>query len=204
LIDNEPGPERPGFFHDGAKTGVKLMSWVRDFHFVGATMGRLQTRATIVSIAFGLIIFPALADRAFAQADKPPAPADAPAPAATPGSSPQAAPVPGAPVSAPAKKSGLSAPACSVRFLEAKVAGKLQGRTYADFRRSECGEKETTAVFPTAISPKYANEKDLDKARKLTCSDQFTANKATNANGGLKWIEKDGGYYGECVSRLKG
>ena len=43
-----------------------------------------------------------------------------------------------------------------------------------------------------------------DKARTLTCADQFTANKATNGNGSLKWIDKDGGYYGECVSRLKG
>jgi hypothetical protein len=90
-----------------------------------------------------------------------------------------------------------------VRFLEAKVAGKLNGRTYVDFRRDVCGEKETTAVFPTAISGKYDSEKDLDKARRQTCADQFTANKATNANGGLKWIEKDGGYYAECVNRLK-
>jgi hypothetical protein len=29
------------------------------------------------------------------------------------------------------------------------------------------------------------------------------ANKATNANGGLKWIEKGGGYYSECNKRLK-
>lgn len=142
-----------------------------------------------------------LADRASAQADKPAGPAaTAPAPEAAP---PGAA-NPGAPASAPAKKSSVSAPACSVRFLEAKVAGKLNGRSYTDFRRDECGEKDTTAVFPTAISPKYANEKDIDKARRQTCADQFTANKATNANGGLKWIEKDGGYYGECVSRLKG
>jgi hypothetical protein len=141
-----------------------------------------------------------LADRAFAQAGNPPAPAAAPAPVA----SPPANASPGATESAPAKKAALSAPACSVRFLEAKVAGKLGGRAYADFRREECGEKETTAVFPTAISPKYAGEKDLDKARKQTCADQFTANKATNANGGMKWIDKDGGYYGECASRLKG
>lgn len=105
---------------------------------------------------------------------------------------------------APAEKSALSIPACSVKYLEAKVAGKLQGRKWVDFRRDECGRHETTAVFPTAISPKYASEKDLDKARTKTCADQFTANKATNANGGLVWIEKDGGYYAECVIRLKG
>jgi hypothetical protein len=126
----------------------------------------------------------------------------APAADARPGQTPAPA-TPGAPVSAPATKSALSITACSVKYLEAKVAGKLNGRKWVDFRRDECGQKDTTAVFPTEIAPKYAGEKDLDKARKETCADQFTANKATNANGGLKWIEKDGGYYGECVSRLK-
>jgi hypothetical protein len=29
-------------------------------------------------------------------------------------------------------------------------------------------------------------------------------NKATNANGGLKWIQKGGGYYSECNKQLKG
>ena len=105
---------------------------------------------------------------------------------------------------APAKKSALSIPACSVRYLEMKVEGKLNGRKWVDFRRDECGAKDTTAVFPTEIAPKYSNEKDIDKARTLTCADQFKANKASDANGGLKWIEKDGGYYGECVIRLKG
>jgi hypothetical protein len=105
---------------------------------------------------------------------------------------------------APAEKSALSTPACSVKYLEAKVAGKLNGRKWVDFRRDECGKRETTAVFPTAISPKYQNDKDLDKARTKTCADQFTANKSANANGGLVWIEKDGGYYAECIIRLKG
>ena len=100
-------------------------------------------------------------------------------------------------------KSAISTPACSVKFLEAKVAGKLNGRKWTDFRREVCGEHETTAIFPTAIAPKYESEKDLDKARTKTCADQFTANKASNANGGLKWVEKDGGYYAECVNRLK-
>jgi len=59
------------------------------------------------------------------------------------------------------------------------------------------------AVFPTAISPKYAKE-SAGKARMHTCLDQYEANKATNANGGLKWIEKGGGYYSECNKRLKG
>ena len=133
-----------------------------------------------------------------------PAGGSPPAADAKPSQTPAQAPATlGAPVSAPATKSALSITACSVKYLEAKVAGKLSGRKWVDFRRDECGQKDTTAVFPTEIAPKYAGEKDLDKARKETCADQFTTNKATNANGGLKWIEKDGGYYGECVSRLK-
>ena len=131
-----------------------------------------------------------------------PAAGSPPAADAKPGQAPAPA-TPGAPVSASATKSALSITACSVKYLEAKVAGKLNGRKWVDFRRDECGQKDTTAVFPTEIAPKYAGDKDLDKARKETCADQFTANKATNANGGLKWIEKDGGYYGECISRLK-
>jgi hypothetical protein len=171
--------------------------------FVGDGMRRLKARATAFLMAVCPLVWAALpADRAFAQAGNPPAPAAAPGAAASPSPTPTDA-KPGAAESAPAKKSALSAPVCSMRFLEAKVARKLGGRTYADFRRDECGQKDTTAVFPTAISPKYAGEKDLDKARRLTCADQFTANKASNANGGLKWIESDGGYYGECVSRLK-
>jgi hypothetical protein len=61
----------------------------------------------------------------------------------------------------------------------------------------------STAVFPTAIAPAYANEKP-GKARMKTCDDQYKANKATNANGGLKWIQKGGGYWPECNKRLKG
>jgi hypothetical protein len=59
------------------------------------------------------------------------------------------------------------------------------------------------AVFPSALSPKYATE-PAGKARMHTCVDQYNANKASNANGGMKWTEKGGGYYSECNKRLKG
>jgi hypothetical protein len=58
------------------------------------------------------------------------------------------------------------------------------------------------AVFPTAISAKYSGE-SAGKQRMHTCLDQYNANKATNANGGLKWIEKGGGYYSQCNAHLK-
>ncbi|WP_407178275.1 hypothetical protein [Bradyrhizobium sp. STM 3562] len=59
------------------------------------------------------------------------------------------------------------------------------------------------AVFPNAIDPKYAKETP-GKARLHTCVDQYNANKASNGNGGLKWIQKGGGYYSECNKHLKG
>ena len=58
------------------------------------------------------------------------------------------------------------------------------------------------AVFPTGIAPKYGDETP-GKARLHTCLDQYRLNKASNANGGLKWVQKGGGYYSECNRRLK-
>jgi hypothetical protein len=100
-------------------------------------------------------------------------------------------------------KPGPGATGCGLRYLAAELAGKLKGRKWKEFREEECGAITTQAVFPAAIAPKYSGESP-DKARTLTCADQFKANKATNANDGMKWIEKGGGYYSECVSRLKG
>jgi hypothetical protein len=100
-------------------------------------------------------------------------------------------------------KAGPTATGCALKYMAAEVAGKLKGRKWKEFRQEECGESTTQAVFPSMVAPKYSGTAP-DKARTLTCADQFNVNKATNANGGLKWIEKSGGYYGECVSRLKG
>ena len=59
------------------------------------------------------------------------------------------------------------------------------------------------AVFPKAVDPKYSKETD-GKARLHTCADQWKANKTANATGGLKWIQKGGGYWSECNKKLKG
>jgi len=59
------------------------------------------------------------------------------------------------------------------------------------------------AVFPNAVDPKYSKESE-SKARMHTCVDQYNANKTSNGNGGLKWIQKGGGYYSECNKKLKG
>lgn len=59
------------------------------------------------------------------------------------------------------------------------------------------------AVYPNAVDAKYAKE-TASRARMHTCLDQYKANKAGNGNGGLKWIQKGGGYYSECSKKLKG
>jgi hypothetical protein len=59
------------------------------------------------------------------------------------------------------------------------------------------------AIFPNTVDQKYSKESE-GKARMHTCLDQYNANKAANANGELKWIQKGGGYYSECNKRLKG
>ena len=119
---------------------------------------------------------------------------------------------------------------CSAKYKAAQNAGTLKGMKWNDFRKAECGSDATAAppaaptstttapparpasppaapignvVFPSAVAPKYSNESE-GKARMRTCLDQYNANKAANGNGGMKWVEKGGGYYGECNKRLKG
>jgi hypothetical protein len=75
----------------------------------------------------------------------------------------------------------------------ALLAGLLAGAAQA----------ATPAVLPATVAPKYSKEKP-GKARMHTCRDQYAANKAANANGGLKWIQKGGGYYSTCLKKLKG
>src|SRR5262249_34925877 len=110
---------------------------------------------------------------------------------------------------------------CSAKYKAAQQAGTLNGQKWADFRKAECGTgaaaapaptaapapapsaaAPSNAVFPSAVDSKYSSEK-AGTARMHTCRDQYNANKANNANGGLRWIQKGGGYYSECNKRLK-
>jgi hypothetical protein len=58
-----------------------------------------------------------------------------------------------------------------------------------------------SSVFPSMVAPKYRQE-PAAKGRLHTCRDQYQANKAANANGGLRWIQKGGGYYSACLKAL--
>jgi len=132
-------------------------------------------------------------------------------------------------VSLPAQ--ALTMKECSAKYKEAQTAGTLNGKKWNDFRKAECGATAAAtpaaapapapapapaapaartatapagdAVFPSAVDQKYSTEK-AGRARMHTCRDQYAANKANNGNGGLRWIEKGGGYYSECNKKLKG
>jgi hypothetical protein len=168
-----------------------------------------------ITASIGAIVFfqiaPAMAADTSASVGRLAQAAEPAASATAPASQPKAPDPSPPPVSAPANptstaavvKPAPSAAGCGLKYLTAEVSGKLKGRKWKEFREQECGPTTSNAVFPTAVAPKYSTETP-DKARTHTCADQFTANKATNANDGLKWIEKSGGYYSECVSRLKG
>lgn len=80
----------------------------------------------------------------------------------------------------------------------ATTAGKPPAATAA-----KPAGKAKAAVFPKAVSTKYSDE-TAGRARLKTCADQYNANKAANANGELKWIEKGGGYWSQCNAKLKG
>jgi hypothetical protein len=72
-------------------------------------------------------------------------------------------------------------------------------------RASSLPDAPTVAplVLPRAVNPKYAALESPGKAHLHTCADQYDADKATNSNGGMKWIEAHGGYYSTCVKNLR-
>ena len=124
---------------------------------------------------------------------------------------------------------GLTMKECSVKYQKAKTDGTLGDLKWNSFRKAKCGadaaddetvpapdeasytnepETPTTTAphgvkFPRAISSKYSSESQ-GKARMHTCLDQYYANKESNSLGGLKWIQKGGGFYSLCNSKLKG
>jgi hypothetical protein len=108
---------------------------------------------------------------------------------------------------ATAPAQALTSQECSAKYQAAKSGGTLNGMKWNDFRKAPPMAAPAfpsgPANFPMAINPKYAQE-SAGKARMHTCVDQYNANKETNGNGGLKWIQKGGGYYSECNKRLKG
>ena len=113
---------------------------------------------------------------------------------------------------------------CSVKYQSAQAAGTLKGMKWNDFRAKECGADATAepevskdndeepakativapkgVAFPTAVAAKY-NKESAGKARMHTCVDAYNDNKTKGTLGDLKWIQKGGGYYSLCNTKLK-
>lgn len=130
---------------------------------------------------------------------------------------------------ADADAKGLTMAECSAKYQAAKSSNSLGGMKWNDFRKAQCGsnasdddtvpnpteasyDSEPAAPtakaprgvkFPSAVAKKYSSETP-GKARMHTCLDQYYANKDSDALGGLKWIQKGGGFYSLCNARLKG
>ena len=86
---------------------------------------------------------------------------------------------------------------------EPKEAAKKGSKKDAAKEAAAPAAPSGPAVYPNAVDPKYSKETE-GKARMHTCLDQYKANKAANGNGGMRWIQKGGGYYSECSKKLKG
>lgn len=120
--------------------------------------------------------------------------------------------------------SAITMAECSAKYQAAKDKGTLGSLKWNEFRRTKCGvedvaepardepfveepEKATSrapagVTFPRAVAARYASESP-GKGRLHTCVDAYRINKSKDTLGGLKWIEKGGGYYSLCNARLK-
>ena len=122
----------------------------------------------------------------------------------------------------------LTTKECSARYRASKDAGTLDGLTWNEFRKAQCGsgsagdssapkraqakhegepEEPGSAAprgvkFPERIASKFAGETP-SKARMHTCLEQYHANKDGDTLGGLRWVQKGGGYYSLCNAKLK-
>ena len=104
---------------------------------------------------------------------------------------------------APLTTSAASGSAASSAAVAPIAMGTAGGTAPAVTKPSVAALSTGSATFPNAISQKYSTE-TAGKGRMHTCLDQYKVNKASNANGGLRWIQKGGGYYSECTKKLKG
>ncbi len=95
-----------------------------------------------------------------------------------------------------------AAPASPSRETAGDAARRAEAGASGADRAQRSSRSDAGPVFPREVAAKHASERPA-LARQRTCSDQFKANKASDANAGLKWIEKGGGYWSKCNAHLK-
>jgi hypothetical protein len=129
-----------------------------------------------------------------------------------------------------APASALTMKECSTKYEAAKTGNTLNGMSWNDFRKAQCGADATPAAAPaapaapapapvtTTAKPKPAPTNVAvggtfpsaidpqfanDKNAKIkTCGKQWKALKAANQTNGMKWGGK-GGYWSQCAAALK-
>jgi len=87
-------------------------------------------------------------------------------------------------------------------IVTATAAAALCLATTASAQTAPTPGPTVQAVYPAVIAAKYAKDSP-GKGRRETCLDQYKSNKAGEANGGLSWIQKGGGYFSACSKKLK-
>jgi hypothetical protein len=98
--------------------------------------------------------------------------------------------------------------AATPKTAEAKTEAKSDAKPDKKAEKKSAAKPDAAPVstgsasYPTAVDPKFAKE-PAARARLHTCAEQWKVNKAANTAGGLKWIQKGGGYWSECNKRLK-
>ncbi|GLS21349.1 hypothetical protein GCM10007874_43660 [Labrys miyagiensis] len=132
-------------------------------------------------------------------------------------------------VTAPAN--ALTMKECSTKYEAAKSANSLNGMSWNDFRKAQCGADATPAAMPAAPAPApaapapaptttMAKPKPVavsgmfpsaidpefangKDAKIKTCGKHWKALKAAGQTNGMKWGSK-GGYWSQCAAALKG
>jgi hypothetical protein len=129
---------------------------------------------------------------------------DTAAPAATTATKPAAAPATTAtkPAAAPATTTTTKPAAKSMAAAKPADAEPDPAVVPAQEPAKPTVTAPAGVAFPKAISAKYATETPA-KGRFHTCVDAYHQNKDANTLGGLKWIEKGGGFYSLCNAKLK-
>ena len=85
------------------------------------------------------------------------------------------------------------------------IIGKKIGMTQLFLEDGTVEPATVLQAGPCVVVQAKRPERDGYEAVQLgLVSAKYKANKATSANGGLKWIMKGGGYYSECNKQLKG
>ncbi len=88
---------------------------------------------------------------------------------------------------------------------DAKAAAKADSKPEKQPKKTEAESKALSGktTFPSSTAAKFSTETPA-KARMHTCLEQYHANKDRGTLGGMRWIEKGGGYFSLCNAKLKG